>query len=166
VSEIRIHAPKERVWQNIIRVRKIAPREQTVIFFHRIGFPKPIEATLSHEGVGGVRHASFEGGVVFTETITEWEDCKKIRFTIKANTEAIPPTTLDEHVTIGGKYFDIQTGTYELEEQGNDVILRLYSEQRLSTNVNIYVGLWTEAVMQDIQTNILNVIKRRCEAAL
>ncbi len=163
-SEIRIHAPKEVVWRNIIRVPAIQPQEQTTSFFHRIGFPKPIEATLSHEGIGGVRHASFERGVVFTETITDWRDQELISFSIKANTEAIPPTTFDEHVTIGGKYFDILQGTYRLEQQGDDVILHLWSEQRLSTNFNLYAGLWTGAIMQDIQSNILMVIKRRCEA--
>lgn len=163
-SEIRIHAPKEVVWRNIIRVPAIQPQEQTTSFFHRIGFPKPIEATLSQEGIGGVRHASFERGVVFTETITDWRDQEFISFSIKANTEAIPPTTFDEHVTIGGKYFDILQGTYRLEQQGDDVILHLWSEQRLSTNFNLYAGLWTGAIMQDIQSNILMVIKRRCEA--
>ena len=32
-----------------------------------------VEATWSREGVGGVRHASFAGGVVFVETVTVWE---------------------------------------------------------------------------------------------
>ncbi|MCU0426501.1 MAG: hypothetical protein MUF71_12840 [Candidatus Kapabacteria bacterium] len=164
-SVIRIHAPKAVVWRNIIRVPTIQPEEQTTSFFHRIGFPKPLEATLSHEGIGGVRHASFERGVVFTETITDWRDGELISFSIKANTEDIPPTTFDEHVTIGGEYFDILQGTYRIEEAPNgDVILHLSSEQRLSTNFNIYAGLWTGAIMQDIQSNILTVIKRRCEA--
>lgn len=163
-SEIRIHAPRAVVWQHIIRVPAIQPHEQRGSFFYTIGFPKPVEATLSHEGIGGVRHASFERGVVFTETITEWKDQETLSFTIKANTEAIPPTTFDEHVTIGGKYFDMLTGTYQIEQQGDDVVLHLWSEQRLSTNFNLYAGLWTGAIMQDIQSNILMVIKRRCEA--
>lgn len=163
-SEIRIHAPKAVVWQHIIRVPAIQPHEQRGSFFYAIGFPKPVEATLSHEGIGGVRHASFERGVVFTETITEWKDQETLSFTIKANTETIPPATFDEHVTIGGKYFDMLTGTYQIEEHGDDVVLHLWSEQRLSTNFNVYAGLWTGAIMQDIQSNILMVIKRRCEA--
>ncbi len=163
-SEIRIHAPKAVVWQQIIRVPAIQPHEQRGSFFYTIGFPKPVEATLSHEGIGGVRHASFERGVVFTEMITEWKDQETLSFTIKANTGAIPPTTFDEHVTIGGQYFDMLTGTYRIEQQGDDVVLHLWSEQRLSTNFNVYAGLWTGAIMQDIQSNILIVIKRRCEA--
>ncbi len=162
-SQIRIHAPKAVVWRNITRVPAIQIHEQTPSFFHAIGFPKPIEATLSHEGIGGVRNARFEKSVVFTETITEWQEQERLSFSIKANTDSIPPSSLDEHVTIGGKYFDILNGTYRIEEQGSDVVLHLSSEQRLSTTFNVYAGLWTGAIMQDIQSNILNVIQRRCE---
>ena len=37
--------------------------------FYKLGFPKPLEATLSHEGVGGVRNASRKG-LLFIETVT------------------------------------------------------------------------------------------------
>jgi hypothetical protein len=63
-TEIRIHAPAEVVWRNIERVRPIAPEELERTWTHAIGFPRPIEATLSHEGFGGVRHASFERGLL------------------------------------------------------------------------------------------------------
>ena len=46
----------------------------------RIGFPRPIEATLSYEGVGGVRHASFERGLMFVETVTDWEPEHRLAF--------------------------------------------------------------------------------------
>ena len=39
-----------------------------------IGLPRPVEATLTGEGVGAIRHASFESGLVFVETVTEWQD--------------------------------------------------------------------------------------------
>jgi hypothetical protein len=165
-SEIRIHASPQTVWQNIERVPAIAPTELRPNWTHRIGFPRPIEATLSYEGVGGVRHASFEHGLLFIETITAWEPQHRIVFSIKADSAHIPTTTLDEHVTIGGRYFDVLDGEYTLEPlTDGDVLLHLTSHQRLSTDFNGYAGLWTDAVMQNLQTSILEVIQHRCEHA-
>jgi hypothetical protein len=162
---IVIHAPANIVWQNIESVRTIAPSELRPTWTHRIGFPRPIAATLDHEGIGGVRKASFEGGVLFTETITDWQPDKVIAFSIKANTDSIPQTTLDEHVTIGGQYFDVLNGRYILEPQPDgSVLLRLVSQERLSTDFNWYAGLWSDAVMRSLQQSILEVIQHRCEA--
>lgn len=164
-TRIRIRADAETVWRNIERVPMILPGEQTPSLAHRIGFPKPLEATLSHEGVGGVRHASFERGVVFVETVTEWERLRRLSFTIESDPESIPQKALDEHVTVGGPFFDVLTGTYEIEPAGpGEVVLHLSSTHRLSTTFNPYARLWTDWIMRDVQENILNVIKRRCEA--
>jgi hypothetical protein len=163
-SEIRIHASPQTVWQNIERVPAISPTELRPTWTHHLGFPRPIEATLSYEGVGGVRHATFERGLTFIETVTTWQPEHRLAFTIKADTANIPTTTLDQHVTIGGRYFDVLNGEYSIEPLANgDVLLHLTSHQRLSTDFNGYAGLWTDAVMQDLQTSILQVIQHRCE---
>lgn len=165
-NEIRIHASPTTAWHNIERVPAIAPTEIRTTWAQRIGFPRPVEATLSFEGIGGVRHASFERGVLFTETVTAWEPERRLAFTIRADNVNIPPTTLDEHVTIGGRYFDVLDGEYQIEPLENgDVLLRLISHQRLSTDFNGYAGLWTDAVMQSLQISILQVIQHRCEHA-
>jgi len=165
-SQIEIHAPAATVWQNIERVPAIAPSELHETWAQRIGFPRPIEATLSYEGVGGVRHASFERGLMFIETVNAWEPEHRLAFGIKADTAHIPPATLDEHVSIGGRYFDVLDGEYRLEPLANgNTLLYLTSHQRLSTNFNGYAGLCTDAVMQSLQTSILAVIQHRCEHA-
>ena len=88
-----------------------------------------------------------------------------IRFSIRADTEHIPRTTLDDHVAIGGKNFDVLDGEYVIEEVASGgVILHLCSDERLSTDFNGYAGIWSDAVMKNIQKNILAVVKRRCES--
>lgn len=165
-SEIRIHAPAAIIWSNIERVPAISRAEIQTTWAQRIGFPRPVEATLSSEGVGGVRHASFERGLLFIETVTAWEPEHRLAFGIRADTAHIPPTTLDEHVTIGGRYFDVLDGEYRLEPlPDGDILLHLTSHQRLSTDFNGYAGLWTDAVMQNLQSSILAVIQHRCEHA-
>lgn len=163
-SAIAIAAPAEVVWGQIERVALIRPEEQQFSWSQRIGFPRPLEATISGPGVGAVRHATFAGGVLFLETVDVWERGKKLGFTIKADTANIPPGTLDEHVTIGGPYFDTLRGDYRIEPAaGGGVVLHLSSRHRVSTTFNFYAGWWTEAVMADIQDNILHVIRGRCE---
>jgi hypothetical protein len=163
-NTIMIAAPAARVWQNIVRVPMISRDEYHASWVNRIGFPRPLEATLSHEGIGGVRHASFARGVVFVETVDVWEPQRHLGFSIKADN--IPASTLDEHATIGGEYFDVLHGSYTIEPVDvGHVRLRLASDQRLSTDFNWYAHLWSDAVMSDIQRNILAVIKRRAESA-
>ncbi|MBT2556202.1 hypothetical protein J7E24_00235 [Hymenobacter sp. ISL-91] len=163
-NTIVIAAPAEVVWKHIVRVPPITAQDLGPSLVDRLGFPRPVEATLSHEGVGGVRRATFERGVEFLETIDVWEPQRRISFSIVPNTATIPPTTFDEHVTVGGRFFDVLRGTYELEPAGpGRTRLVLYSQQRLSTRINPYAGLWTGYIMSEIQRRILEVIRRRCE---
>jgi hypothetical protein len=164
-TTISIHAPADVVWRNIERVREIHTSELPISWSHRIGFPSPVEATLSSEGVGGIRHASFDGGVLFIETVDTWEPNHRLAFSIHAQTDQIPKTTLDDHVRVGGQYFDVLRGEYMIEAMPDGVVrLHLSSDHRLSTDFNWYARLWTDATMRDIQNTILQVIRNRCEA--
>jgi hypothetical protein len=163
-TSIVIQAPPSVVWKHIERVAPIQPKEQRFSWTQKIGFPRPVEATLSSEGIGGIRHATFAGGVLFIETVTAWEPQRLLSFDIRADTVNIPPHTLDEHVTIGGEYFDTLHGEYRIEPRPDgSTLLHLSSRHRVSTTFNFYAGFWTDAVMRDIQNNILFVIRNRCE---
>ena len=161
-GSIDIDAPAATVWREIARVRPIAREELPVRASHLMGFPRPIEATLSFEGQGAVRKASFERGLVFTETVTIWKPLEELSFTIAV--DPVPPEALDEHVTIGGPHFDVLDGTYRLEQlAAGGVRLHLSSRHRLSTRFNAYAGWWSDLVMSDIQGAILEVVKARAE---
>jgi len=161
---IDIEAPPAVIWSNIERVRAIQPSELPDSWSHRIGFPNPVEATLSHEGIGGIRNATFTGGVLFVETIDVWQPQERLGFSIRAQTDQIPETTLDEHVRVGGPFFDVLHGEYRLERLGDTVVrLHLSSQHRISTDFNWYAEIWTDAIMADLQNRILRVIKARCE---
>ncbi|WP_426058147.1 hypothetical protein [Hymenobacter sp. B1770] len=165
-NAIVINAPAAVVWQHIIRVAPIQAQDLGHSVIDDIGFPRPVEATLTHEGVGGVRHATFERGVEFIETVDEWVPLQRLSFSIVPNTATIPPSTFDEHVIVGGRFFDVLRGTYQLQAAGpGRTRLVLHSRQRLSTHLNWYAGLWTGFVMSEIQGRILTVLKRRCESA-
>lgn len=164
-----IAASPEAVWDEIRSVPAIAPAELGGSFAHAIGFPRPIAAELEGTGVGSVRHASFEGGVVFREVVTEWAENRALAFTIDPG--AVPPETFDQHVAVGGPYFDVLDGRYVIEpispaaDGAPRVRLRLASTHRLSTTFNGYTRLWTDLFMRDIQQAILDVIRDRAEGA-
>jgi len=163
-THIDIQAPRQTVWDQIKSVPLITEQEQRFSFTHLLGFPRPLEARLEGEGVGAIRYATFEGGVLFIETITEWTTGHSLAFSIHADPANIPADTFDEHVTIGGPFFDVLDGTYRIEDLGNGRFrLHLSSRQRLSTRFNFYSHLWTEYLMARLQTYILEVIKIRCE---
>jgi hypothetical protein len=153
------------VWNEIVEVPTIQPAEQHPALFTRLGFPRPVSATLSRPGVGGVRRARFEGGVLFLERVTDWVPERLLRFSIAAQTDSIPPATLDRHVTIGGPYFDVLAGRYDIRPRpGGGVVLDLTSELRVSTHFNAYASPWADAIMRSIQRNILQIIRTRAEA--
>jgi hypothetical protein len=162
-TQITIHASEAVVWRNIIRVPRIADQEQHFSLFHLAGLPKPVEATLSLEGVGGVRVATFDNGLTFVETVTAWEDLKQISFKIKVDRQRAVAAPFD---AIGSKVFDVLDGTYTLEPVGNgSVILHLTSTERVSTHFNFYSGWWTDTIMADLQNYILEIVRHRAESA-
>jgi len=161
---IDINASADKIWENVTRVKTIEKDEDTGYLTAFLGFPRPLRAELNYKGVGAYREAIFTNGLIFRETVTEYEENKKMVFSIKANTYEIPSTTLDEHILIGGKYFDVLDGTYELEkvEEGK-FRLHLYSKFKMNTTFNFYAGWWGKIIMKDIQNNILKVEKKRAE---
>ncbi|UII25631.1 hypothetical protein LVD15_20335 [Fulvivirga maritima] len=161
---IEVNAPKSLVWKHVTRVKPISNEENKMSLFQFLGFPKPIEAVLDTVAVGGVRIARFDRGLFFTETVTEMIPEETLSFTIKADPKAIPPAALDEHVLVGGSYFDVLHGTYHIEPLGKGkCLIKLSSKFRLSTNFNFYSGFWSKLIMRDIQTNILLILKERVE---
>jgi hypothetical protein len=87
-----------------------------------------------------------------------------MNFSITADPHDIPSTTMDEHIVIGGDYFDVLDGTYELQQLNDSTYrIHLYSHFKLSTTFNFYASWWAGWIMKDIQNNILQVIKQRAE---
>lgn len=162
---IDINASPEKIWSNVTRVRQISEQEDKGWLTHLLNFPRPVKAELNFEGVGAYREAIFTNGLVFHETVTEYLAEKKMSFAIRALPHEIPLTTMDEHLVIGGKYFDVLSGTYQLEQLDEKTWrLHLYSNFKLTTTFNFYASWWVNNIMKDIQNNILQIEKQRAEA--
>jgi len=162
-NSVTVHASPEAVWRQIVRVPAIQESEQSFSPLHLLGLPRPVEATLSFEGIGAVRHASFERGLVFVETVNEWRPDQSIGFSIVRDRTSPPPEPLG---AIGGPAFDMLSGRYEIEPLPDGrVVLHLSSAHRLTTRFNWYAGTWTEPIMSELQRYILAIVKARAEAS-
>jgi hypothetical protein len=160
-DSIVIKGTPETVWNNIIRMDTISSDEQRPSFYHTMGIPRPIRATLDKEAVGGIRQGEFEFGLMFYETITVWEPNEAVQFTVDVHTNPQSSPTL---MNIGGKYFDILEAGYQIEPvDAEHVRLTLNSEYRLSTNFNFYGAFWSDWIMHDFQSYVLQTVKTRVE---
>jgi hypothetical protein len=164
-NSIVINASAETIWPLIASVDPIDPSQIPNRWIYRIGFPKPIAATLDHHRAGGVRIATFDRGVSFFETVTEWDPPRRLSFTIHADPDFIPHTAFDQHIIVGGRFYDVLDGTYEIEVLGpGRCRLHLTSNHRLSTRFNAYAAWWSVRIMDQIQGSILEVIRDRAES--
>lgn len=160
-TQIHVKADASAVWEEIKSVPAISEEEHSWNFFHTVGLPRPVSAELSYEGVGGQRDARFEDGLTFVESIIAWEEDKRISFTIEAASQKLLPAPLS---MIGSEQFDVLEGTYIIEPlDDGTVMLHLYSEHILDTRFNEYGALWTNLIMNDLQSYILRIVKMRAE---
>lgn len=162
-SEIIIESTHEEIWNNIVEVRTIDPKEYNSGFFNSIGIPRPISATVDKKEIGGQRTGSFDGGLKFMETITEYEENKKVSFDIKIDPKTVRQKVFDQHV-LNGSYFTFVEATYELTDLKNGKIkLTLSSSYQLTSTINYYGKIWGDIILTDFQDRLLNVIANRCE---
>lgn len=163
-DSIEVDASANVIWQEIASVPEIQSHEIRNSWIYRLGFPKPKAATLSHKGVGGKRIATFERDVSFFEVIETWSPPEILSFTIEADPAFVPANAFDEHIIIGGRFYDVLDGTYQIEViSANRCQLHLTSNHRLGSNFNSYAGWWSKVIMNEIQATILEVVAKRAE---
>jgi len=164
-ATMEINAGNAEVWENVKNVTNIRPDEISSHFIHLMGIPKPLDGRLNKNGVGGIRHITWEKGIRFEEKITSWEEGKGFGYDIHVDPNSIPPTTLDEHVMIGGKYFDVLKGSYKIDQTGQSkCLVTLSCTYRVTTSLNHYSKWWADFILNDFNKMILEVIKKRSEA--
>jgi hypothetical protein len=163
-TQIEINSNKAVIWENIKNVKDIQKSEISNHFVHLIGIPKPLSGELDKDGIGGIRSITWEKGIKFQEIIKTWDNENSFTYDINVDSKSIPPTTLDEHVMIGGRYFDVIEGGYKIDQISDSKnLLTLTCKYRVTTNLNFYSKLWADFILDDFNEMILEVIKKRSE---
>lgn len=164
-TTIEIDAKRSKVWENVKNVRNIQSHEIETHFIHVIGIPRPLNGAINKEEIGGVRKISWDKGIEFEEKIKSWDEGEGFTYDIHVDPSSVPPTTLDEHVMIGGKYFDVLEGSYRIDELSpTKSLVTLSCTYRVTTNLNFYSKLWADFILDDFNEMILEVIKKRSES--
>jgi hypothetical protein len=165
-DSVLIAAPPEAIWQLINGATGIQPEEMRGGLAWAIGVPYPVEAITHTTGDQRVRKLRWQKDVSFDEPITAWEENRFIQWRYDFKPDSFPPGALDDHVLIGGKYFDLIDTSYKLTPEGAGTRLEIVVNYRVSTHFNFYATAWARVLVDDAASAILGFYKHRSERPL
>ncbi|MDO3656432.1 hypothetical protein [Acinetobacter genomosp. 15BJ] len=159
-----IHAPAHQVFQAINQIGKIQPEEVKHSFIFSMGFPKPIFGmTEQHEGEL-IRTIQWERGIKFEEKVTASHAPYLLSWKYQFAPDSFPKGSLDDHLEMGGKYFDLLKTDYQLQQiDAHTTKLILSIDYRLSTEYNWYSRLWVNYVLNEFSDVVMQIHKQRLE---
>lgn len=160
---IFITASPEAIWQHINYPTNIQPSELAQGIAYRIGVPYPIEARTLEPRKGGMRELKWQRGVTFKEEITAWEPNRYIQWNYLFAADSFPPGSLDDHIKIGGHYFNLIDTSYRLTPLDGGTRLDVHVTYKVSTNFNWYSAKWADYLLGDSAEAILQFYKHRSE---
>ena len=102
-------------------------------------------------------------GVHFDQVATTWREPSEITWRYRFAADSFPAGALDDHVRIGGEYFDVVESTYRLTPRGNGTVLSLSTRYRVSTHFNWYAGRVGDLLVGDFEETVLGFYARRAE---
>lgn len=163
-QSVYIDAPPATVWHHVNYPTNIQPSELKDGIAYKMGVPYPIEARTIEPKVGGLRELTWQRNVTFQEEITDWEDNRYIAWKYKFTAQSFPDGSLDDHIVIGGRYFNLLNTGYRLAPEGRGTRLTLLVTNTVSTNFNWYAGAWSRFLINDTGHALLQFYKHRSEA--
>ena len=163
-QSVMVQASPDKVWQLINNMDNIQPKEMQEGLAYKIGVPSPLDATIVNEQGGRVRKVRLAKNVAFDMLITDWQENRFVKWTYRFTPESFPKGAMDEHVVIGGKYFDLIDTSYLLTPVGDSTRLDIVVHYRISTNFNWYANPLGKLLIDNSAKQILSLYKHRAEA--
>jgi uncharacterized protein YndB with AHSA1/START domain len=134
-------------------------------WMYRIGVPLPLSAITEEINGERVRHIEMGKGIRFDQVIVDWEPERRVRYTYRFTPDSFPPHALDDHVRIGGEYFDLHDTEYVLEPTPDGTRLTVRMSYRVSTHFNWYARLVGRVLIGNFEKTALGFYARRAEQA-
>jgi hypothetical protein len=154
-------APPGEIWRQIMNAEAIQPAELDRAWVFRIGVPLPL-AGVTRQGPNGMaRRVTMGKQVYFDEVITQSEENRYVRWAYRFYEDSFPPYALDEHVVIGGHYFDLVDTSYTLSPVGDRTQVRMRTQYRVSTRFNWYADPVAQFLLGNVQEVNLNFYRER-----
>jgi hypothetical protein len=160
-----VNASPEKVWEQLLNAGDIAPDEMQSAVMYRIGTPLPLSARSETQGKVLVRHITMARGVQFDQISTSWEPGRRVLWTYRFRSDSFPAGSLDDHVRIGGEYFDLIDTEYLLTPTAAGSILHARMTYRVSTHFNWYVKPLTRFLVSNFEDTALGFYASRAEHA-
>jgi len=148
-----VAAAPEAIWRHLETVRDIRPQELEHAWMYRIGVPLPTLAVTESGAGAPVRHVRMGEGIHFDQVAAEWEPNRRVRWVYRFEKDSFPPAALDDHVMIGGRYFDLVDTEYALAPVAGGTELRIRMRYRVSTQFNWYaepIAAWLIGNFADV----------------
>jgi hypothetical protein len=164
---IEVAASPHRIWTEIMNARNIRKEELPFNFTHFIGVPRPIEGVNVMTPEGEIRYSKWERGVHFTALVTKRIEDRSITWRYRFTPDSFPAGSLDDHVKIGGRYFNLYDTTFNLVPlSANLTRLEIISQYQVTTDVNFYGVPIARFTANDFMSAILHLYKSRSERKL
>lgn len=161
---IEVAAPPHRIWEEIRNARDIRKEELPGNFTHWIGVPRPVEGVNVMTPTGEVRYSKWERGVHFSARVTHEIPDRTITWRYAFTPDSFPQGSLDDHVKIGGRYFNVHDTTFNLQPvSATATRLEVISHYSVTTDVNFYSVPVARFIAKDFMSAIVHLYKFRSE---
>lgn len=164
-QSVWIQAQPESVWPLLLSIADIDPGDSDDSLAWRIGVPRPMGAYTVQQDGKLVRKSQWHKHIAFDEVITDMVAPKTLAWQYDFQPGDVPPGALDDHVAIGGRYFDLLDSRYELTPERGGTRLSLSTRWRVSTRFNWYAQPMSQLLITDLSRQLLTIYKTRSEAA-
>lgn len=162
---IVVEASPEQVWRQLHDARDIRPEEVGHAWMYRIGVPPPMAGVTHKTPEGFVRKVTMGKSIHFDQVAAEWQENRYVRWTYRFAPDSFPPHALDDHVAIGGHYFDLLDTAYTLTPTGAGTTnLSVTMRYRVSTQFNWYADGVARVLIGNFEEVILDFYRRRAMA--
>jgi hypothetical protein len=162
---IVVAAPPAVVWQELLNTSEIRPEEIEHAWVFRIGAPLPLDGQILTDAAQPTRRVRMAKNVYFDEIIEEQRANEWIRWSYRFYPDSFPPYAFDEHVVLGGRYFDIRDTSYELTPVAEGTLLRVTLSYRISTRFNWYAAPVARWLLGNLADSNLAYYRQRSEHA-
>jgi hypothetical protein len=159
-----VPAPPDKIWPQLVRAENIRPSEIGGAWMYRIGVPLPLSAVTEVVAGREVRRITMEKGIHFDQVAADWEPNRRVRWLYQFSNDSFPAGALDDHVRIGGAYFDVLDTEYVLRPVAGGTELRARMSYRVSTSFNWYARPVAEFLIGNFEEAALRFYSVRAEA--
>lgn len=165
--QLLIAAAPAVVWQQLLDAPDIRPGEVEQAWMYRIGVPLPLAGVTRQTAAGLIRHVTMGKAIHFDQVSTEWEENRFVRWRYRFAPDSFPAGALDDHVKIGGDYFDMIDTEYVLTPGGAGATkLAIRMHYRVSTEFDWYAKPNARLLIGNFEEVILGFYRGRATNAV